>query len=224
MRAVKDSLIEFRSWLDGHEARVTPLNLVNEKNNQLQAGEAIISLKIKDRSISLPLAFVIDKNKNEQINKIRFYHSYWPIEEQHHVRLNILPLEVQAPKIPPDVLAYHAALRDGNIENVLGLFSKGGSVREPSGGISGPGQESKLQDFFSRTFKKGGVSLIYHTIVDNEKCCAAEYTCTKWGTTEIIPQAGMEFFDREEQENNNGNNNSLFKSVRIYDDINQPEI
>jgi hypothetical protein len=76
MRAVKDSLIEFRSWLDGHEARVTPLNLVNEKNNQLQAGEAIISLKIKDRSISLPLAFVIDKNKNEQINEIRFYHSY----------------------------------------------------------------------------------------------------------------------------------------------------
>jgi hypothetical protein len=58
------------------------------------------------------------------------------------------------------------------------------------------------------------VSLIYHTIVDNEKCCAAEYTCTKWGTTEIIPQAGTEFFDREEQENNNGNNNSLHKSAR----------
>jgi hypothetical protein len=69
-----------------------------------------------------------------------------------------------------------------------------------------------------------GVSLIYHTIVDNEKCCAAEYTCTKWGTTEIIPQSGMEFFDREEQENNKGNNNSLFKADRIYDDINQPEI
>ena len=51
-----------------------------------------------------------------------------------------------------------------------------------------------------------------------------EYTCTKWGTTEIIPQAGMEFFDREEQDDNNGNNNSLFKSVRMYDDINQPEI
>lgn len=220
MRAVKASLIEFRSWLDGNEARVTPLNLVNEKNNQLQAGEAIISLKIKDRSISLPLAFVIGKNKNEQINEIRFYHSYWPIEEQHHVRLNTLPLEVQAPKIPPDVLAYHAALRDGNIENVLGLFSKGGSIREPSGGISGPGQESKLQDF-SYFLKKGCVFNLPHTIVDNEKYCAAEYTCTKWGTTEIIPQAGMEFFDREEQENNN---NSLFKSVRIYDDINQPEI
>jgi hypothetical protein len=144
------------------------------------------------------LAFVIGKNKNEQINEIRFYHIYWTIEEQHHVRLNILPLEVQAPKIPPDVLAYHAALRDGNIENVLGLFSKGGSIREPSGGISGPGQESKLQDFFFRTFKKRGVSLIYHTVVDDEKGCAAEYSCTKWGTTEIIPQAGMEFFDREE--------------------------
>ena len=127
------------------------------------------------------LAFVIGKNKNEQINEIRFYHIYWTIEEQHHVRLNILPLEVQAPKIPPDVLAYHATLRDGNIENVLGLFSKGGSIREPSGGISGPGQESKLQDFFFRTFKKRGVSLIYHTIVDDEKGCAPEYSCNKMG-------------------------------------------
>jgi hypothetical protein len=111
----------------------------------------------------------IDKNKNEQINEIRFYHIYWPIEEEHHVRLNILPLEVQAPKIPPDVLAYHTALRDGNIENVLGLFSKGGSIREPSGGISGPGQESKLQDFFSRTFKKGGVSVDLERLLTLEK-------------------------------------------------------
>jgi hypothetical protein len=132
---------------------------------------------------------------------------------------------MQAPKIPPDVLDYHATLKDGNVENVLKLFSKGGSIREPSGGISGPGQESKLQDFFSRTFRNGGVSLIYHTIVDNCECCSAEYCCTKWGTTEITPQAGMEFFDRtEKQENSSNNNYSLFKSVRIYDDVKQPEI
>ena len=33
--AVKDSLMEFRRWLDRHEARVVPLTLVNENGNHL---------------------------------------------------------------------------------------------------------------------------------------------------------------------------------------------
>ena len=84
-------------------------------------------------------------------------------------------------------------------------------------GISGLGQESKLEYFFSRTSKDGRVSLVYHTVVDGGARCAAECSCTKWGQTEIPPQAGIEFFDRVSD-----GEKRLFKAVRIYDDIEQP--
>ncbi len=215
--SVKDSLMEFRNWLDVHHATIKPLNLVKEKDNSFRAGEALIALKLDGRDILLPFAFALNVNADKKINEIRFYHSHWPIESQHHLRPNLFPLDRVASRISSDILNYHTALNDGNIEEVLKLFADDGSIREPSGGISGPGQESKLEDFFSRTFKEGGVSLVYHTIVDGEIRCAAEYSCIKWGRTEIAPQAGIEFFDRVSE-----GDGILFKAVRIYDDIEQP--
>ena len=216
-KAVKYSLMEYRNWLDVHSAILTPINLVKEKDNSLRAGEASISLKLNGRDILLPFAFALNVNADKEINEIRFYHSYWPIESQHHLRPNLFPLDKEASRIASDILKYHTTLNEGNIEQILTLFASDGSVREPSGVISGSGQESKLEDFFSRTFKDGGVSLVYHTFVDDGTRCAAEYSCTKWGQSEIPPQAGIEFFDRVLEHEGN-----LFKSVRIYDDIEQP--
>jgi hypothetical protein len=215
--AVKGSLMQCRSWLENHSATLTPVNLVKEKDNSLRAGEALISVKLDGRDVLLPFSFALNVNTDKEINEIRFYHSYWPIESKHHIRPNIFPLDREASRIPSDILDYHSALNDGNIEQVLALFADVGSVREPSGGISGPGRESKLEDFFSRTFRDGGVSLVYHTIVDADTRCAAEYSCTKWGQKEIPPQAGIEFFDRSSE-----GETRLFKAIRIYDDIEQP--
>jgi hypothetical protein len=206
------------NWLDNHNATLTPINLVKEKDNSLRAGEASISLTLNGKDILLPFSFVLNINSDKEINEIRFYHSYWPIESKHRIRPNIFPLDMENSRIPSDILKYHTALKEGNIQQVLTLFAAEGSIREPSGGISGPGQESKLEDFFSRTFKDGGVFLVYHTIVDNGTRAAAEYSCTKWGQIEIPPQAGLEFFDRISD-----GEPSLFKAVRIYDDIEQPK-
>jgi hypothetical protein len=218
IEAVKGSLMQCRNWLDNHSATLTAVNLVKEKDNPLRAGEALISLKLNGKDVLLPFAFALNVNANNEINEIRFYHSYWPIESKHHIRPNIFPLDKEASRIPTEILDYHSALNDGNIEVVLSLFADGASVREPSGGISGPGRESILEDFFSRTFRDGGgVSLVYHTIVDGNTRCAAEYSCTKWGQKEIPPQAGIEFFDRVSE-----GEKRLFNAVRIYDDIEQP--
>jgi len=218
LESVKDSLLEFRNWVDINHANMKPMNLVKERDNSLRAGEALILLKLDGRDVLLPFAFALNVNADKKINEIRFYHSYWPIESQHHLRPNLFPLDKEASRIPLDILKYHTALNEGNIQQVLTLFADDGSVREPSGGISGPGHESKLEDFFSRTLKDGGVSLVYHTVVDDGTRCAAEYSCTKWGPTEIPSQAGIEFFDRVSE-----GETSLFKAVRIYDDIEQPK-
>ncbi len=218
IEAVKYSLTGCRNWLDNHNAILRPINLVKEKDNSLRAGEALISLKLDGKDILLPFSFALNINADREINEIRFYHSYWPIESKHRIRPNIFSLDREASRIPSDILKYHTALNEGNIQQVLALFAPEGSIREPSGEISGPGQESKLEDFFSRTFKNGEVSLVYHTIVNNGTRAAAEYSCTKWGQIEIPPQAGIEFFDRISD-----GEPSLFEAVRIYDDIEQPK-
>lgn len=214
---VKNSLTEFRHWLDSHHANLIPLNLIEEKGNPLRAGEALIDLKLDGRDVVLPFAFAFNVNADKKINEIRFYYSHWPIESQHQLRLNIFPLNMKASKIPSDILDHHTALNDGNIDQVIALFADDGSIREPSEEISGPGQESRLGDFFSRTFIDGGVTLVYHTIVDGGARCAAEYSCIKWGQSKIPPQAGIEFFDRASE-----GERRHFKVVRIYDDIRQP--
>jgi len=175
----------------------------------LVAGEALATLHKDSEIIHLPLAVVFEKT--EKIRSIRLYHSRFPVRQMQPERSPLFESSVTA-KLPENFSAYHEALRQGSVEKALALFSEDGTIREPSGHISGPGEP--LRRFFESAFKEGGIHLIYHTFIAGEKITAAEYTCDHWGKTAIPPQSGMEFFEHDHR--------GKFHRVRIYDDVVQP--
>lgn len=203
----------FYHWLRRHDARTELVHIVLDANANRGAAEYLTRLHTEGRPIALPLAVAMD-GFDDKILQVRGYHSTWPLGHSHAVRSPVLPGDRRV-LLPPVVQAYHLALETGDTEQALRLFAPHGSVREPSGGISGGNSPVPLQQFFARAFQGGGIGLQYVTFFDGNHSLAAEYICDRWGKQSLPPQAGMEFWDLDES--------GLFTSVRIYDDIAQPQ-
>lgn len=203
---------DLRTWLGQTAAELELISLTEAKGNPVFAGELRALFSKNNKRGILPIAFTITR-ENDQATAIRVYHSHWPIQGKHLVREALHPKDKTVP-LPRDIQKYHDALVAGDARAALELFDeKQGCITEPSGGISGFGSDRDLKSFFVSAFREGGIGITYHTIIVGAQSLAAEYTCESWGNHSIPAQAGMEFFDR-------GPNG--FRSVRIYDDIEQP--
>ncbi len=63
-------------------------------------------------------------------------------------------------------------------------------------------------------FANGGVPLQHCSATDDERACAIEYNCVRWGRADIPPQAGIAVYVR-------GASGRL-AAARIYDDVEPP--
>ncbi|MEZ4751845.1 MAG: nuclear transport factor 2 family protein [Bdellovibrionota bacterium] len=205
----EDALDRLVQWFRGHNARLEYGRMISGDAGYT-AGEGKAFLQLDGWDVGLPLAVAMDLSQ-QKLTGFRLYHTLWPVKHAHTLRGPLF--EAERATLPKDVAAYHLALENGEAASAAQLFESDGTVREPSGGLSG-GPESPLSRFFEWAFQAGGVSLHYHRLVDSGTHVAAEYTCYRWANKEIPPQAGMEFWDRSES--------GLFRAVRIYDDVEQP--
>jgi hypothetical protein len=60
----------------------------------------------------------------------------------------------------------------------------------------------------------GGILVEQCTLTDEKGICALEYNLTRWGRTEVAPQAGVAIYVRGES--------GKLAAARIYDDVDPP--
>ena len=178
------------------------------KWDQVKWGQSASSSDLIAAEFSIPISHkqypklfiaVAMTKRGDEIQSIRIYHSLWPLKESHQVRPALFSMEQRA-DVSPLVYDYHQALTEGKTEGFQSLFRDGGSIREPSGDSYIKGGSPAIRDFADAAFSDGGIQIQYHTFVEEAGICAAEYTCYKWGTQNIPPQAGMEFWEIDQHQ------------------------
>lgn len=200
-----------QSWLGGLQARTE--RVASVVAGQRAVVELLAHATSGDRELPWPIAVVAESPDGRSV-QFRTYCRVWPITGPHRVRPAILP---PGPDRPGDVVArYLAALAAGDTEAVVAAFSPGGYYRESGGGPELRHQgAAELRSFFGRQFSAGGgIALQACAVTDDGVRCALEYTCARWGSHDLPPQAGIAVCERGPD--------GLLAAVRGYDDIAAP--
>ena len=200
-----------QSWLGGLRARTE--RVASVVAGQRAVVELLAHATSGDRELPWPIAVVAESPDGWSV-QFRTYCRVWPITGPHRVRPAILP---PGPDRPGDVVArYLAALAAGDTEAVVAAFSPGGYYRESGGGPELRHQgAAELRSFFGRQFSAGGgIGLQACAVTDDGVRCALEYTCARWGSHDLPPQAGIAVCERGPD--------GLLAAVRGYDDIAAP--
>ncbi len=97
----------------------------------------------------------------------------------------------------------------------MDTFAPEGYYREPIGPNSAHRGFAELRSFFTRSFSAGGgIGLQPCAVTDDGVRCALEYNCVRWGSHDLLPQAGIGVYERGPD--------GLLAAARIYDDVEAP--
>lgn len=180
-------------------------------------GRAVVELlaHLDDQNgqpVDWPIA-VVAESFDEQSAVFRTYCSQWPVDGRHHIRHPVLK-----PTNTPlsDVIdRYIAALGAGDLDAIVNAFAPDAYFRESIGPHALRQGSGELRSYFAKCFKAGGGLTLEHcAVIDDAVCCALEFNCVRWGSHELIPQAGILVCER--------GSSGLLSAVRIYDDIEPP--
>jgi limonene-1,2-epoxide hydrolase len=167
---------------------------------------------VDDEEVTWPVA-VVSESPDDRSVMFRSYFSRWPVTGNHFVRSPILePSDAH----PADVVGrYHVAFDAGDTESIVSTFAATGYLREPTGVTDTHRGTAELRSFFDERFRAGGgIHLEHCAVTDDGVRCALEYNCTRWGSHDLAPQAGLGVYER--------NAEGLLAAVRIYDDVEAP--
>lgn len=211
-RAFTQYLADVPEWFQRRNAAVEPvaLTLVTERGCE----EAVLRLDTEHGRVGLPVAIVSDHPDGTQLDELRMYFSTWRVMGRHHQRP---PLLQRDPELRVDgvVGSYQQALAAGDLEGVLASFEAGAHAREPAGEEYLHSGHEELRAFYSSLFSNGGgIALDHCAVLDDGGSCVLEYNLTRWGATELPPQAGVAVYVR-------GAGGKL-AATRIYDDVDVP--
>ena len=179
-------------------------------------GRAVVELQAHlnedGRELTWPVAVVAESPDDRSV-VFRTYCSQWPVDQRRHVRPAILK---PGPAHPGDVIGrYQAALAAGDAEAVVGTFAPDGYFRGPFGPNYAHRGTAELRSFFTGCFSAGGgIGLEHCVVTDDSVRCALEYNCVRWGSHDLLPQAGICVYER--------GSDGLLAAARVYDDIEPP--
>ncbi len=180
-------------------------------------GRAVVELQAhlddyNGQPVDWPIA-VVAESSNELSVVFRTYCSQWPVDGQRHIRRSLLKPENI--KLSDVVNRYLAALSAGDLDSIVSAFAPDAYFRESFGPHSLHHGSSELRSYFAECFKSGGGLTLEQCIVtDDGVRCALEFNCVRWGSHDLIPQAGIAVYER--------NPAGLLAAVRIYDEIEAP--
>jgi ketosteroid isomerase-like protein len=201
---------ESRSFLAEHHARTETVA------STVVGGRAVVELLahlVEDgRELAWPVA-VVAESADDRSAVFRSYFSRWAVTGQHHVRPPILE---PGDALPRDVVGrYQAALDTGDSDAIVSTFAANGYFREPAGPHYTHRGTPELRSFFDLCFSAGGGIGLQHCVVtDDGVRCALEYNCVRWGSHELVPQAGIGIYERARDR--------LLAAARVYDDVEAP--
>jgi hypothetical protein len=201
-----------KAWLEEREASIEHLGIVRTERRGF--GEAVLRLSGEDGPVDLPVAVVSDQRPDGSMQEVRVYYSSWQLTGHHAIRPPLL--QPDPGRRESDVVGdYQRALAAGDLDAVLASFEPGGYAREPAGAAFIHRGPEGLREFYESLFSNGGgIRLEHCTYTDDNRTCALEYNVTRWGRTELPPQAGVAVYVR-------GKSGKL-AAARIYDDVDPP--
>jgi hypothetical protein len=158
---------------------------------------------------------VAERDNDGRIVELRIYYSALVLTGGHCHRPPVLQPNPHLNDCPDVIGEYQRALADGDLDSALSAFEPDASVREPAGGPFIHRGHDELRALYERFFSNGGgVALEHCTITDDGSACALEYNVSRWGRTDLLPEAGIAVYVR-------GASGKL-ASARIYDDADPP--
>jgi hypothetical protein len=194
-------------WLEQRKARVVPLRVTNDSSRSVV--EFVLVLEEEHGEVELPVALV-GEGRGDHLDRVRVYHSLWPIEGHHRVRPPLLPERTDL-LLPEVVRRYQDALARGALDDVLDLYEPDGYAREPAGGEHVHRGRDALAAFYGALFEVGGFPLEHCSVTDDGSCTALEYNVVSWGGRVLEAQAGVACYER--------NPGGKLVAARIYDDV-----
>jgi ketosteroid isomerase-like protein len=179
-------------------------------------GRAVVELLVRlagvGGDVGWPVAIVADSPDDRSV-VFRTYLSPVAVTGRRELRAPILePGDAH----PRDVVGrYHAALDAGDTEAIVSTFAANGYFREPIGPLYTHQGAAELRSFFNRCFSAGGgIGLECCAMTDDGQRCALEYNCVRWGSHDLVPQAGIGVYERGPD--------GLLAAARVYDDVDAP--
>jgi limonene-1,2-epoxide hydrolase len=199
-----------QDWLAEHHARIETIASTRVDGRAVVELLAHVSQGRDD--IDWPVAVVAEASGDRSV-VFRTYCSQWPMDRQPHVRSPILqPREIGLPTV---VARFLGALAAGDAEAAVSVFAPTGYFRESLPTLAAHRGTAELRSFFAQQFSGGGgIALQPCSVTDDGVRCAVEFNCTRWGTHELPPQAGIGVYERDAD--------GLLAAVRVYDDIESP--
>jgi limonene-1,2-epoxide hydrolase len=199
-----------QDWLAEHHARIETIASTCADGRAVVELLAHVSQGRDD--IDWPVAVVAESPGDRSV-VFRTYCSQWPMDRQRHVRSPILqPREIGLPTV---VARFLGALAAGDAEAAVSVFAPTGYFRESLPTLAAHRGTAELRSFFAQQFSVGGgIALQPCSVTDDGVRCAVEFNCTRWGTHEVPPQAGIGVYERDAD--------GLLAAVRVYDDIESP--
>ena len=197
------------AWLAERRARIETIASTSVPGRAVV--ELLAHLSGSGTEQTWPVAVVAESNDDLSV-VFRTYCSQQPVDGRRHLRPAIL--ESEAGLSDDQVGRYFRAVADGDVDGVVGMFAPDGYLREPIGERRTHRGADELRAFFTDAFIDGGIGLTPCVVTDDLERCAVEYTCRRWGTQQLSPQAGIAVFERTA--------NDRLAAVRVYDDIEQP--
>jgi hypothetical protein len=205
--AIAEFAAETYEWLEQRKARVVPGRETRDANRVVV--ESVLVLEGDEGEVELPVALV-GEGRGGRLDRVRVYHSMWPVEGSHRVRAPLLPERTDL-VLPEVVRRYQDALAAGSLDAVLELFEPDGYAREPAGGEYVYRGREQLARLYGGLFEVGGFPLEHCTATDDGTCTALEYNVVSWGGRVLEAQAGVACYERGES--------GKLAAARIYDDV-----
>jgi SnoaL-like domain len=201
-----------KGWLEEREASIENTSLLRTERRSI--GEGVLHLGGEEGRVDLPVAIVVDRRSDGRLEEVRIYYSSLSLTGLHVHRPPLLQPDLALSE--PDVVGeYQRALADGDVEAIVATFEPDGYAREPAGAPYVHTGEEGLRAFYELLFSNGGgIPLEHCRVIDDGRACALEYNVTRWGQTELSPQAGVAVYERGET--------GKLAAARIYDDVDPP--
>ena len=212
VRAFKAFAADTHEWLLQRNASVEQVSHVVVEGGGFE--EAVLQVDGDAGRVALPFTTRGERQQDGRIDEVRVYHSNGPLTGRHAGRA---PLLQPDPDLRwPEVVADHQrALAAADVDAIVATFEPDGYVREAAGADYVHRGHGDLRAFYDRLFSNGGGIAHEHcTILGDERTCALEYNLVRWGTAQMLPQAGVAIYLK-------GPSGKL-AALRIYDDVEPP--
>ena len=198
------------SWLAERHARIE--TVASTTVGRRAVVELLAHLDDDGREVAWPVAVVAESPDDRSV-VFRTYCSQWPVDGRRHVRSAVVPRTDAA--LDGVVGRHHRAVEAGDVDAVMRTFARDAYLREPFGPHGAHHGSDALREYFTTSFRAGGgIERQPGTVTDDGVRCAVEYTCVRWGSHDLTPQAGVAVYERGEDD--------LLTAARIYDDVEPP--